>query len=339
VQKSVLGKGLASLLPGASAPPSSAPVVETAEAPAPALMGTGAVAAGVATPVISPPETGNRDRHMGIALAAIEEIEANPYQPRRDFDEKHVQELSDSIKVNGIIQPLIVRKGANGYQLIAGERRLRAAKLAGLKQVPIVVRRSTDREALELALIENVQRQDLNCVDEALAYFQLTQEFTLTQEEIAVRVGKERATVANSLRLLKLPEPILEDLKQGTLSPGHGKVLLSLDNPSARLSLRAEILEKNMSVRQAEVRVLEIREAEAAAQAPASGVDGGAPKSPLALRLSNLAQELTRHWSAKIEVRGTEKKGKIVIHYRSREDLDRVLSGLQSEQPWQKPLT
>ena len=336
MQKSVLGKGLASLLPGAGAP---APMADSFRS-ALANNGAGAVSAGPAVPAPPQADAGNRDRHMGIAMAALEEIVPNPYQPRRDFDDKQVQELSDSIKANGIIQPLIVRKVQQGYQLIAGERRLRAAKLAGLKQVPIVVRRTTDREALELALIENVQRQDLNCVDEALAYFQLTQEFTLTQEEIAVRVGKERATVANSLRLLKLPEPILEDLKTGALSPGHGKVILSLEGPETRLALRAEILEKNLSVRQTEIRIQEIKSAQdPVAAARAGGHPNAGPLTPVAARLSSLSQDLTRHWSAKVEIKGSEKRGKIVIHYRTREDLERVLSGLQNEQPWQKPTT
>ncbi len=229
-QKPALGKGLASLFPGilASQPPATEPAPARPITPA---NGHGAVAAG--PPIIAPPrpdglrgsstavspDTGNRDRHPGISLAAVDDIQANHYQPRHDFDEQALAELAQSIEANGIIQPLVVRKGVTGgYQLIAGERRLRAAKLAGLKQVPVVIRRSTDREALELALVENIQRQNLNCIDEALAYLQLMEEFALTQEEVAKRVGKERATVGNTVRLLKLPQAIIDDLKKQILS-------------------------------------------------------------------------------------------------------------------------
>jgi ParB family chromosome partitioning protein len=327
VQKTVLGKGLASLLPGAPAvnpiapsAPAAAPATpapQSAEAPA------GAVAAGPAVPA---PEI-NRDRHMGISLAAPEEISANPYQPRRDFIESEIEELANSIRENGIIQPLVVRRAANGYQLIAGERRLRAAKKVGLKQVPIVIRRTTDREALELALIENIQRSDLNCIDEALAYFQLMQEFSLTQEEVSHKVGKERATVANSLRLLKLPEVVLDDLKAGKLSPGHGKVLLSVDDHEKRMRLRSEILEQHMSVRQSEARAQELN-APAEASGPGGGPSAPGAAQPVRTRLMNLSQDLTRQWSAKVEIKGNEKKGKIVIHYGTREELERLLASL-----------
>ena len=166
-QKPTLGKGLASLLPSVPpAPPSSGPLA-------------GATAAGSPLPVVG--DLANKDRHPGISVIGVEEIITNPYQPRRDFEDEPLEELAQSIRANGIIQPLVVRKSAQGYELIAGERRLRAAKKAGLKQVPIVIRKSTDRESLELALVENIQRQNLNCIDEALAYFQLMQDFQLTQ--------------------------------------------------------------------------------------------------------------------------------------------------------------
>ncbi len=229
-QKSVLGKGLASLLPGAMAPlPTTS--AETSQAQQSAA--SAASAAGAATPVM---ESGNKDRHPGISLAMIDEIQVGAFQPRREFDEAAIEDLAQSIRSNGIIQPLVVRKTAEGYELIAGERRLRAAKKAGLKQIPIVIRRSTDREVLELALIENIQRQDLNCVEEAMAYFQLSQDFSLTQEEVATRVGKDRTTIANHLRLLRLPEVILDDLKTNRMSFGHGKVLLGLEDNALRLS-------------------------------------------------------------------------------------------------------
>ena len=318
-QKPSLGKGLASLLPGAInngiLPPAHPKAFE------------GATSAGQPTTTFQQ-EAGNRDRHPGISLAFLDEIEANQYQPRRDFDEKAIEELAQSIRSNGIIQPLVVRKTPQGYQLIAGERRLRAAKIAGLKQVPIVIRRSTDREALELALIENIQRQNLNCIDEALAYFQLLQDFSLTQEEVALRVGKERTTVANHLRLLKLPEAIIDDLKRQILSFGHGKALLSSDDNDLRLRARAIIIEKKLSVRDTESLIEQLKrhalEAGTSSQKPVTPT-----LTPVQMRFSSLSQELTRHWSARVEFKGSERRGKVVIHYGSRQELERILATMQ----------
>lgn len=319
-QKPALGKGLASLFPGAMQPP-----------PPP----TGAIAAGNGFPTAPAYDTGSRDRHPGISLASLEEITANEYQPRRDFDESALEELAQSIRSNGIIQPLIVRKVPQGYQLIAGERRFRAAKLAGLKQVPIVIRKSTDREALELALIENIQRENLNCIDEALAYFQLLQDFSMTQEEIATRVGKDRATVANHLRLLRLPEAIIDDLKRQILTFGHGKVLLSTDDNEIRLRARAEVVAKRLSVRDTEALVDALKKQTAAGNgSEASG--GAAPRSPSEGRLGTLAQELTRSWSTKVEIKGSDRRGKIVVHYASRQELDRILGAMHNERTWQE---
>ena len=313
-RKPVLGKGLASLLPGAGVPFA-------------VTLGAGAMAAGEAS-TVQQQEIANRDRHPGISMCAPEDIVANNYQPRRDFDENAIEELAQSIRSNGIIQPLVVRKTAHGYQLIAGERRLRAAKKAGLKQIPIVIRRSTDREALELALIENIQRQDLNCIDEALAYFQLIQDFALTQEEDSLRVGKDRATVANHLRLLRLPEAIIDDLKRQILSFGHGKVLLGIEDNDVRLLVRAKIVEKKLSVRETETLIEEFKQL-AAAKAQASGTPVP-PAGPVESRLRALAQDLTRLWSTKVEVRGSARRGKIVVHYASQQELDRILNAMQN---------
>ncbi len=307
-QKPVLGKGLASLFPSAS-------------------MGGAGVAA--TPPPLTPPETPSRERHLGISMASIDEIHANQFQPRRDFDDATLAELAQSIRSSGIIQPLVVRKSTvDGFELIAGERRLRAAKLAGLKHVPIVIRKSTDRETLELALIENIQRQNLNCIDEALAYFQLIQDFSLTQEEVSERVGKDRATVSNYLRLLRLPEVIINDLKAQILTFGHGKALLGLEDVEMRLKARAEILRERLSVRESEALV----EAMKANQTQPTSVDSAAlGKSPVANRLSHLSHELARTWSTKVEIKGSEKHGKIVIHYSTRQDLDRILERMQTE--------
>lgn len=279
-------------------------------------------------------ETSYRDRHPGISLAGLDEIIANTYQPRRDFDDTALEELAQSIRANGIIQPLVVRKTADGYMLIAGERRFRAAKLAGLKQVPIVIRKSTDREALELALIENIQRQDLNCIDEALAYFQLLQDFSLTQEEVAQRVGKDRATVANHLRLLRLPEAIIDDLKRQILSFGHGKALLGLEDNDLRLSARQQVIEKRLSVRDTEALVDAMKKGISAEATPSSAPASSQSVTPLRARMNQLAQDLTRFWSARVEVKGSDKRGKIVFHYSSRQELDRMLAAMQNEKAW-----
>jgi ParB family chromosome partitioning protein len=274
------------------------------------------------------PEVANKDRHPGISLAYVEEIQANAYQPRHEFDEQALGELAQSIRENGVIQPLVVRKGATGgYQLIAGERRLRAAKLAGLKQVPVVIRRSTDKEALELALVENIQRRDLGCIEEGLAYQQLLDEFSLTQEEVAQRVGKDRATIANTLRLLKLPQAIIDDLKAGRLSFGHGKALLALEDNDQRLRARSEVLERKLSVRATEELVDQMKQGPTSAAEP----DPAKPMTPVASRLAAISQDLTRSWSTRVELKGSERRGKILIHYASRQDLDRLLEILQNQ--------
>lgn len=330
-QKPVLGKGLASLFPNASgataAPPAGVPSDSGEASQSPPSKGSGATAAGAALPVA----TATHDRHPGISLASLDEIKVNQYQPRRDFDEQALQDLAQSIKSNGIIQPLVVRKNSQGeYQLIAGERRLRAARIAGLKQVPIVIRRSTDREALELALVENIQRQNLNCIDEALAYFQLMQDFSLTQEEVSQRVGKDRATVANTLRLLRLPEAVIDDLKRGILTFGHGKALLGLDDAEQRLRVRAQVVEKHLSVRETEALVDALKQGqkENAEQGDSAKTKG---KSAIQARFSSLCQELTRHWATKVDIKGTERRGKILIHYGSRQELDRILESMQNK--------
>ena len=327
-QKPVLGKGLASLFPGIAHPPSASTPAQATESAQ--HTGSGAQAAGPAT-TLQQQEFGNRERYPGISLINVDDIQVNDYQPRRDFDGQALQELSQSIQVNGIIQPLIVRKMGNGsYQLIAGERRLRASKLAGLKQVPIVIRRSTDREALELALIENIQRENLNCVDEALAYFQLMQDFSLTQEEVAQRVGKERTTVANHLRLLRLPEAIIDDLKKQILSFGHGKALLALEDTDLRLRARAVVVQKRLSVRDTEALVEQLK-LEAAQDGTTPVKTDKTPASPSKTRLGVIAQELTRHWSTRVELKGSEHRGKVVLHYGSRQELDRILEAMQNQ--------
>lgn len=339
--KSALGKGLASLLPGTNSPtsfkiPPGTPdeIEKTA---------TGETTSSKSTPPVAPSavETSeeeirsvgapNKDKHLGISVARPEDIKINPFQPRREFDEKALEELTQSIQENGVIQPLVVRKLGNQFELIAGERRLRASKKAGLETVPIVIRKSTDRESLELALIENIQRQNLNCVDEALAYFQLMEEFSLSQEELAQRMGKDRASVANYLRLLKLPVPLIDDLKAKRLSFGHGKALLSLEDNESRLGARATILEKKLSVRGAEELVSQMKEkARLAKEASGAPIEIKKEKTPVQRRLKALGDELSKSVGTRVEIKGSERRGKIVLHYGSREELERVLQSMQN---------
>ncbi len=331
--KSVLGKGLASLLPPVAQPQESIPAGASVAPPpstTPAAPTMTLNTAPLARPMVDPAEKPgmNRDRHPGIAVLDVAEIKANEFQPRRDFDEQALEELAQSIRENGLIQPLVVRKAADGYELIAGERRLRASKLAGLKMVPVVIRKSTDREALELAIVENIQREDLNCVDEALAYFQLMQEFQLSQEDLAKRMGKDRATIANALRVLKLSDFILVELKKGQLSRGHAKALLSVEDVAQRESLAKEILEKNLSVRQAERTAQELK---LAFPKPGQAVSQTKPAQSADSELAKYTQDLTRRYMAKVELKGTQRSGQIQIKYSSKDDLLRILGLLMGD--------
>lgn len=188
----------------------------------------------------------------GPAMISIEEIKANPNQPRKIFKEKELKELSASIKENGVIQPLVVLKADKGFELIAGERRLRAAKLAGIDKVPAIIKRVTARERMVISIIENVQRSDLNCVEEALAYYQLMNEFDLTQEEVSKRLGKERSTIANFLRILKLPRDVIDMLQKELLSFGHAKVLASEKERERCIRLANQAITEQLSVRELE---------------------------------------------------------------------------------------
>lgn len=193
-----------------------------------------------------------RTSDSGLFMLDVSALKMNPGQPRKIFKEKAIDELADSIKENGILQPIMVSKTDEGYQIIAGERRFRAAKKAGLQQVPVIIKRVTDRERMVLAIIENVQRSDLNCVEEALAYYQLMEEFKLTQEEVAKKIGKERSTIANFLRILKLPRQVIEMLQKELLSFGHAKVLAALKEREESLRAANEAVTQNLSVRELE---------------------------------------------------------------------------------------
>ncbi len=249
----------------------------------------------------------------------IDLIAPNPFQPRKDFPPQELEELAASVREQGVIQPLIVRTRTDGtYELVAGERRLRAAKLAGLAQVPVLIRQASDAESLEIALIENIQREDLNPVDEAQAYQQLMSQFQLSQEEMAKKVGKDRSSVANTLRLLKLPEGVLGMVASGRLSEGHARAILSLDSDEAMLRLAQKIQRDGLSVREAE-RLAKGGKRTAKPRAVKNEI-----KDPHARQLEeDLRRKLGTHVRV---VQKTSQKGKLEIEYYSLEDLDRIVS-------------
>jgi ParB family chromosome partitioning protein len=253
----------------------------------------------------------------------LNEIEANPKQPRQDFDETALKELATSIKTHDIIQPLTVYKTAGGkYRLIAGERRLRAARLAGLKDVPVYVRQANDQELLELALLENLQRQDLNAIEIGLSYKRLMEECNLTQEQVAERMGKERSTVTNYIRLLKLPPGIVVAVRNGTITMGHARALVNVDQVDKQLYVFNEIVHKGLSVRQTEQLVRKLYQ-------------DGTPvkkteKSALPPAFRRIEDNLASHFGTRVRLQHQKKgHGQIVLEYYSIEELNALLEKMQ----------
>jgi ParB family chromosome partitioning protein len=269
----------------------------------------------------------------GPAFIPLDKLNANPSQPRKNFDGEALRELADSIRKHGVIQPLLVEEAGDGaYIIIAGERRSRAARMAGLTEVPALIRSYSDEQRMEISLIENIQRADLNPVEEAMAYRQLMDLTGLSQDEVAVRVGKNRATVANTLRLLKLPQAMLQALRDGGLSPGHGRALLSIPDPLARETLFQEIMSRGISVRDAEKRAGQINSPETRAQPGGSPQKNGKAATGKPRRdaeLATLEQQFIDALGTKVTIDGDLKKGKIHIDYYSMEDLDRLLEILK----------
>jgi ParB family chromosome partitioning protein len=215
-------------------------------------LGKGAAALFGKTPSFATEETKEEENLEGTMLVEVSEITPNPNQPRKTFKENELQELSDSIKENGVLMPLLVTKLEKGFELIAGERRLKASKMAGLTKVPVIIKRATEKEKKIMAIIENVQRSDLNCVEEGLAYFNLIDEYKLTQEEVAKKLGKERSSIANLLRILKLPREVIDFLQKEVLTLGHAKVLASEEDRDIILRLANLVVTENLSVRELE---------------------------------------------------------------------------------------
>ena len=270
------------------------------------------------------PDDMSLDEESKYFLCDIDKIETNPHQPRSNFDEEKLKLLAESIRERGIIQPLLVSSnGDNRYQLIAGERRLRAARLIGEEEVPVVLMEADgDDETLELALIENIQRQDLNPIEEAIAYSRLIEEFHLTQEDVARKVGRNRSTVTNTLRLLKLPEALQRDVAGSLLSEGHARVLLRLKDDPARLQeVRDRILREDLSVRQTED--LCRQAAQKKQQAPAKNKkEDGIPSA----YCRSLTTQLTNHFNTKVRIVQNGTRGKLEIEYYSPGDLDRLIT-------------
>jgi ParB family transcriptional regulator, chromosome partitioning protein len=271
-----------------------------------------------ASPVADPSER--------VERIALSDVVPSPLQPRKSFHSEQLQELVDSIREHGIIQPLIVRKVEGKWELIAGERRWRAASQLGLKEVPVIVRQASDRDVLELALIENLQREDLNPIEEAHAYRRLAGEFSLRQEDIAQRVGKSRSVVANSLRLLDLHSQVQAHLAQGRLSVGHAKVLLALQNQDEQLVAAELTIRQSATVRMTERLVA----AQLARQGLGrSGKPGARPSqgnSPIVQNaVSDLEDRLRSRLATQVTIHHGEKKGRIEIRYYSNDDLDRIL--------------
>jgi len=259
-----------------------------------------------------------------VAEAAIRALRPNPEQPRRDFEESSLRELADSIREKGVLQPILVEAdNEGGYVIIAGERRVRAARLAGLERIPVIERTFTAQEKLEIALIENVQREDLSPLEEARAYKRLMEMADLSQEQIARKVGKDRSTIANAIRLLKLPEDALTALDKGIVSPGHARALLMLVNVSDQLILLRRVIETGLSVRETEEMAGALNRGRKGAQAGGrASVSPGRQAEP---DIRDLEQRLIEKLGTKVEVKGSSIKGKISISYFSADDLERIL--------------
>ncbi|MBL0715644.1 MAG: ParB/RepB/Spo0J family partition protein [Desulfosarcina sp.] len=267
--------------------------------------------------------SGTDDDHRPYRSCPIDIIRPNRYQPRRHFPEDEMAELTASIKAQGIIQPLLVRKDTIGYELVAGERRLRAAKMAGLAEVPVVIKDMTDAQLLEVSIVENIQREDFNPIEEADAYHRLMSEFGLTQDQAASRVGKSRSSVANFLRLRQLQAPIKQSIVAGTISMGHARALLGLESAVERQSTWRIIISRQLSVRETEKLIRKLKTT--AKPKPASR------PSSLDRHLASVAVDLSRIYGTKVSVQRKGQRGKVAIEFYNNDDLDRLISLLKQD--------
>ena len=251
----------------------------------------------------------------------INRIRPNRYQPRVMFSEEEMKALGNSVKKQGIIQPLLVRKNDSGYELVAGERRLRAAKMVGLEKVPVIIKNITNGEMLELSIVENIQREDLNPMEEAEAYHRLITEFDMTQDQVALRVGKSRSAVANYVRLLKLSEQIKADIKRGIISMGHARALLGADSSAQQNMAWRLIVSKNLSVRQTEALIKRMKSKREKTETSLENSED--------IYLKDCAEDLARFFGTKVWIKRSGKKGRVEIEFYSNDDLDRLLTLLK----------
>lgn len=263
-----------------------------------------------------------------VVLVPLDKIEANPNQPRKTFDEDSLVELSESIKHKGVIQPVLVEKNDNkegSYIIVAGERRYRASKIACIEKIPVIVRSFSEEDKLEIALIENIQRENLTPIEEARAYRHIMDSLNLNQQELSERVGKNRSTVANSLRLLKLPEDIQDSLNKGKLSPGHARSILSIVNPADQRILFNRIVDKGLSVRESESIASDLNKGSRVVQSR-----GNSPKKKIP-EIMHVEQKFIDAFGTKVQIKGNIHKGKIEISYFSSDDLDRIFEIINQE--------
>jgi ParB family transcriptional regulator, chromosome partitioning protein len=286
-----------------------------------------ASATALATHLDAPAATDARDRVQRVALSRIR---PSPFQPRKDFTDGALRELADSIREQGVVQPLIVRAKADHFELIAGERRWRAAQIAGLTEVPVIVREAADTEALELALIENLQRENLNPIEEALGYRQLIEQFQLRQEDAAQKVGKSRVVVANALRLLRLPDELQAYIRNGQLSVGHAKVILGLAGPDEQKLAAERVIRDGLNVRQTEELISRLQAGTAIPDAGRATARSGTPKD---VHVAALETRIQERLGTKVTMRYRQGRGAIEIRFFSDADLDRLLGmwGVRSD--------
>jgi len=299
MSKPALGRGLGALLGGSP----------------PLGQATTASPDSVAAPAAAP------DTRERVQRVPLNQVRPSALQPRKEFSDEALRELADSIRAQGIVQPLIVRERAGSFELIAGERRWRAAQLLGLPEVPIIVREADDRAVLELALIENLQRENLNAIEEAVGYSQLAEQFQLTQEEIATKVGKSRAAVANATRLLKLPAPVQSLVRTGRISVGHAKVILGLADERGQQLAAERVVKEGLNVRQTEGLIAKLQ-----TRAARSPGDTKTPAIvPINSNIGRLEEKLREKFGTKVQLKYTKGKGALEISFFSDDELQRVL--------------
>lgn len=323
--KSRLGKGLAGLISGGSGRPAT--TAKKAAAKKIALQKAESVSSASAKKSVAKDGFPVEEKRPDFLELPITQIEPNPYQPRKEFEKSQLSDLAESIQSEGLIQPIVVREVNGTYQLIAGERRWRAFQLLKLKKIPARIIEAGDSSAASMALIENLQREDLNPIEEAMGYASLIRDFDLTQEQVAERVGKGRATIANSLRLLTLPEEVRGYLSTQMLSTGHAKVLLGLESKQEQALLARRIIEDGASVRMAEELIQKMRKT-------GKSKSGSSREAPAAERaaIEDIEKRLMSYLSSKVALKHTPKKGKILIEYTGNDDLQRILEKIGLEE-------